>query len=38
MPEKLKEYLDMYGRIQSEVISTNRVDENSDLSRTFMVE
>ena len=36
-PEKLKrEYLDMYERIQSEVITTNRFDENSDLSTTYL--
>ena len=34
-PEKWKgEYLDMYKGIQSEVISTTRSDENSDLSTT----
>ena len=36
-PEKLKgEYLDMYEGIQSEVISTTRFDENSDLSTTYL--
>ena len=36
-PEKLKgEYLDMYKGIQSEVISTTRFDENSDLSTTYL--
>ena len=36
-PEKLKgEYLDMYERIQSEVISTTRDDENSDLCTTYL--
>ena len=35
-PEKLKgEYLDMYKGIQSEVISTTRFDENSDLNTKF---
>ena len=35
-PEKLKgEYVDMYKGIQSEVISTTRLDENSDLSTTY---
>ena len=29
-----RDYLDMYQGIQSEVISTTRVDENSDLSMT----
>ena len=37
MPEKLKrECLDMYEEIQSEVISTTRFDENSDLSTTYL--
>ena len=36
-PEKLEgEYLDMYEGIQSEVISTPRFDENSDLSTTYL--
>ena len=36
-PDKLKgDYLDMYERIQSEVISTTRFDENSDLSTTYL--
>ena len=36
-PEKLKrEYLDMYERIQTEVISTTRFDENLDLSTTYL--
>ena len=36
-PEKLKgEYLDMYEGIQSEVISTTRFDENSDLNTTYL--
>ena len=36
-PEKLKwEYLDMYEGIQSEVISTTRFDENSDLSIAYL--
>ena len=35
--EKLKdEYLDMYKKIQSEVISTTRFDENSDLRITYL--
>ena len=39
MPEELKgEYLDMYIGIQSEVISTTRFDENSDLSTKYLVE
>ena len=37
MSEKLKgEYLDMYIGIQSEVISTTRLDENSDLNTTYV--
>ena len=36
-PEKLKGgYLDTYGGIQSEVISTTRFDEISDLSKTHL--
>ena len=35
MPEKLKEeYLDIYEGIQSEILSTTRFCENSDLSTT----
>ena len=35
MPEKLKEeYLDIYNAIQSEILSTTRFDENSDLCTT----
>ena len=34
-PEKLKrEYLEVYEGIQSEILSTTRFDENSDLSTT----
>ena len=37
MLEKLKEeYLDIYIRIQSEILSTTRFDENSDLSTTYL--
>ena len=37
IPEKLKEeYLDIYEGIQSEIISTTRFDENSDLSTTYL--
>ena len=37
MPEKLKEeYLDIYDGIQSEILSTTRFDENSDLSTTYL--
>ena len=36
-PEKLKgEYLDVNERIQSEILSTTRFDENSDLSKTYL--
>ena len=35
-PEKLKEkYLDVYKGIQSEILSTTRLDENSDLSTIY---
>ena len=30
------EYLDVYGGIQSEILSTTRFDENSDLSTTYL--
>ena len=34
-PDKLRgEYLDMYKRVKSEVLSTAKFDENSDLSMT----
>ena len=36
-PEVLKEeYLDVYDGIQSEVVSTTRFDENSDISTTYL--
>ena len=36
-PEKLMgEYLDVYEGIQSEILSTTRFDENSDLSTTYL--
>ena len=36
-PEKLiEEYLDVYEGIQSEILSTTRFDENSDLSTTYL--
>ena len=36
-PDKLKgEYLDMYDRVKSEVLSTTKFDENSDLSTTYL--
>ena len=34
MPGKLMDYLDVYEGIQSEIFSTTRFDENSDLSMT----
>ena len=37
MPEKLKEeYLDVYDGIQSEILSTTRFDDNSDLSTIYI--
>ena len=37
MPEVLKEeYLDVYDGIRSEVVSTTRFDENSDLSTMYL--
>ena len=36
MPEKLKEYLHMYEGIQSEILTTSRFDESSDLSTTYL--
>ena len=37
IPEKLKEeYLDVYEGIQSEILSSTRFDENSDLSTTYL--
>ena len=37
MPDILKEeYLDMYKGIQSEILSTTKFDENSDLSTTYL--
>ena len=37
MPEKLKEkYLDVYDGIQSEVLSTTRFDESSDVTTTYL--
>ena len=36
-PEKLKsEYLDVYNRVYAEIVSTNRFDEDSDLSNTYL--
>ena len=37
MPKILHEkYLDVYKRIQSEIVNTTRFDENSDLSTTYL--
>ena len=37
MSEKLKEeYLEIYDGIKSEILSTSRMDENSDLSTTYL--
>ena len=37
MPQKLQEeYIDIYERIHSEIVSSNRCDENSDLSTTYL--
>ena len=37
MPQILhKEYLDVYGGIQSKIVNTTRFDENSDLSTTYL--
>ena len=37
MPKILhKQYLDVYEGIQSEIVSTTRFDENSDLSMTYL--
>ena len=36
-PEKLKsKYLDVYEGVYAEIVSTNRFDENSDLSTTYL--
>ena len=36
-PEKLKsEYLDVYEGVYAEIVSTNRFDEDSDLSTTYL--
>ena len=31
-----KEYMDIYGRIHSNIVSSNRFDENSDISTTYL--
>ena len=37
MPQKLQEeYMDIYDGIQSEIVSSNRFDENSDLSTIYL--
>ena len=39
IPDKLRgEYLDMYEGVQSEVLSTTRFDENSDLSMAYLAQ
>ena len=36
-PQKLQEeYMDIYERIHSEIVSSNRFDENSDISTTYL--
>ena len=36
-PEKLKsDYLDVYDGVYAEVVSTNRFDEDADLSTTYL--
>ena len=36
-PQKLQEeYMDIYEEIHSEIVSSNRFDENSDLSTTYL--
>ena len=37
MPQKLQEeYMDVYERIQSEIVNSNRFDENSNISTTYL--
>ena len=37
MPQKLQEeYMDIYERVHSEIVSSNRFDENSDLSTMYL--
>ena len=37
IPQKLQEeYLDIYDGIQSDIVSSSRVDENSDISTTYL--
>ena len=35
-PQKLQEYMDIYEGIHSEVVSSNKFDENSDISTTYL--
>ena len=35
-PQKLQEYMDIYEGIHLEIISSNRFDENSDISTTYL--
>ena len=36
-PQRLQEeYMDIYEEIHSEIVSSNRFDENSDLSTTYL--
>ena len=35
-PQKLKDYLDVYEGIQSEILNTARFDQSSDLSTTYL--
>ena len=36
MPQLQEEYIDIYEGIHSEVVSSNRFDENSDISTAYM--
>ena len=35
-PQKVQEYMDIYEGIHSEVVSSNRLDKNSDISTTYL--
>ena len=35
-PDKLREYLDMYEGVQSDILNNTRFDVNSDLSTTYL--
>ena len=37
-PQKLREYMDVYEGIHSEIVSSNRFDENSNFSTTYFGE